>query len=174
VLTIEVRRAVPDDGRAIAAVQRAAWQSTYQGWIPDIVDRFDTEKTAANWARAAADPGQHVTVATVDGVVVAYALTGIPEPDSVEPEDDPDRTGELHALYAHPDVHGQGLGRLLVADALRTLARRRREHCVLWAIERNPRSRGFYEHLGFTLYPGASRLWRGLPEVRYRRRTADC
>lgn len=164
-----IRPAGPDDAGAIARVQRIAWQATYAEWIPDIVAGLDLDRTAANWARAVVDPAQHVAVATLGGRVVAYALTGGPEPDSVDPDEDPASAGELHALYAHPDVHGRGIGRLLIDDAMRVLAADGRDRCILWAVACNSRSRGFYEHLGFRLDPGGSRIWRGLEEVRYRR-----
>ena len=51
---------------------------------------------------------------------------------------------ELHALYVHPRVQGQGLGRLLLEDA-----KREKDRLNLWVAEENTRGRRFYCRHGF-------------------------
>lgn len=156
-MSIDVRPAVPADGAAIAAVQLATWRATYGEWIPDVVAALDLDRTAANWARAAVDPDQRVTVAERDGRVVGYAHSG--------PPDDADDVGrELHALYVLPEQQGGGVGRALVEDAFAAAGE---AAWVVWSLERYAPARAFYERLGFRPDPGRVRTWRGLAELRY-------
>ncbi|GAA1791693.1 GNAT family N-acetyltransferase [Luedemannella flava] len=161
--SLVIRAAGPDDGPAIAAVQRAAWQATYGAWIPEVVAGLDPVRTADNWARASRRPDQRVAVAVGDGRVVGYAWSGPPDGSG-----DAD-SGELLALYVHPAAQRRGAGRLLVADALAWLASTGRERCLVWAVERFEPARRFYEREGFTSDPGLTRPWRGLAEIRYSR-----
>lgn len=160
-MPLTVRLATPSDGPAIAAVQLATWRATYREWIPEVVASLDPARTAGNWARAARTPGQRVVVADRDGRIVGYAHSGPPDGDVGDPAEH-----ELYALYVLPDAQGAGAGRRLVADALAAAP----GEWVVWSLERYGPARRFYERLGFRLDSGPTRLWRGLTEVRYRRR----
>jgi len=51
---------------------------------------------------------------------------------------------KMEALFVDPEFHGQGVGRALVAHALRALP------AVKTAVnEQNLKAVGFYEHIGF-------------------------
>ena len=52
-MTFEIRPATPADGRAIAEVHKETWAATYTPWIPDVIDGYDLERSAENWARTA-------------------------------------------------------------------------------------------------------------------------
>lgn len=157
---VAIRLAVPEDGPAIAEVQRVTWLATYNEWIPEAVAGLDPVRTARNWARASRQPGDRVALAVVGGTIVGYAWSG--------PADE--RTdGELLALYVHPHAQRRGAGRLLLADALAWMSATGRDRCLVWALERHAPARRFYERAGFTLDGAASRSWRGLTEIRYSR-----
>jgi ribosomal protein S18 acetylase RimI-like enzyme len=164
-IPLATRSATRDDASAIVDVQRAAWAAAYGHLNPDLVAGLDPERTAANWARAADDPDVHVTVAVTADLVVGYASCGRPLDGTV----DADVTGQLYAIYVHPDRQGLGAGRLLLAEALAALAGAGRRECLLWVARENPRARRFYERSGFALDEGASDEWRGIPIVCYRR-----
>ncbi|GLZ78032.1 N-acetyltransferase GCN5 [Actinorhabdospora filicis] len=159
---ITVRAADPDDGMAIAAVQKTTWQATYGEWIPDVVAGLDLARTALNWSRAAADARQRVAVAEGETGVLGFAWSGPPE------ENEPEGTGVLLALYVHPEAQGRGAGRLLLDDAVTWLRAQGYTGCVVWALERYAPARRFYERSGFAV-EDATRPWRGLAEVRHRR-----
>jgi GNAT superfamily N-acetyltransferase len=158
---VVLRSAERADGGEIARVQLAAWRATYGHLNPAMVDAFDIESTAANWARAALDPAHRLQVAVCGGSMVGYAASG--PADGV-----PGSVGELHAVYLLPSAQGLGIGRRLVEDAMTWLAAAGYTRCLLWVADQNTHARGFYQHLGFL--PGEDRdVWRGLPVVRYDR-----
>jgi ribosomal-protein-alanine N-acetyltransferase len=84
--------------------------------------------------------------------VVGYAITGRAG-----------RRGYLQRLAVHPDAQGQGLGLLLVADALRWLRRWRAERAMVNTQLANGRALALYEGVGFRREPsGLSVLGREL------------
>jgi ribosomal protein S18 acetylase RimI-like enzyme len=73
-----------------------------------------------------------------DGGVVGYAITGRAG-----------RRGYLQRLAVHPDVQRQGLGTILVVDALRWLRRWRAERAMVNTQLANERALSLYERVGF-------------------------
>jgi ribosomal protein S18 acetylase RimI-like enzyme len=97
--------------------------------------------------------------------IVGYAGVG-PERD---PEAPP-RTGELYALFVHPEYWGTGAGRALTDAALTDL--RNADCSAVWllVLEANTRARCFYQRYGFTETPHRTRSSLGdLPELRLAR-----
>lgn len=164
-MTFEVRKATPADGRAIAEIHRETHAATYAQWVPDIVDDYDLERSAENWARTATAGSGHLTVAEEAGRVLGFCVSGPARGEDVE------GAGEVYAIYVRPDTHGRGVGRALMSDALAWLAGRDHPECILWVAEPSTRTRRFYEYVGFVLDEGegATEPWRGLMTVRYRR-----
>jgi ribosomal protein S18 acetylase RimI-like enzyme len=157
---IVLRTADAADGRAIARIQFEAWRATYAHLNSSIVDRFDLDRTADNWAGATVDSTLRVRLADLDDTTVGYALSGPTDP----PEEG---IGAIDAVYVLSSAHGSGVGRLLVEDALTALARSGYAECVLWVADQNAHARGFYEHLGFR-DDGGRDTWHDLPVLRYR------
>jgi GNAT superfamily N-acetyltransferase len=58
--------------------------------------------------------------------------------------------GELYAIYAIPEVWGDGPGPALLAAALDALRAGGFATASLWVLEDNPRARRFYEREGWT------------------------
>ena len=162
---ITVRCATRTDADAIADVQLLTWHATYNDYIPDVVAAMDRVRTAANWADATAQPGQHVAVALRHHRLIGYAHSG--------PADPADHAfgaeQELYALYVHPNEQGLGAGRALVIDAFAT----KNARWSVWALSDYAPARRFYESQGFELVPNAQRQWRGLPEVLYLRKVTQ-
>jgi GNAT superfamily N-acetyltransferase len=111
-----------------------------------------------------------------DGRVTGWAALGpyrtqgdIPLPGP------PDGGGELYSLYVHPDRHGTGTGRALMAAALAEGVRRGWPRMLLWVLEGNAHARRFYEKAGFA-YDGLDNSFEidgvTVPEVRYVRSLA--
>jgi ribosomal protein S18 acetylase RimI-like enzyme len=101
----------------------------------------------------AATPHTRFRVATDDGErVVGYAITGRAG-----------RRGYLQRLAVHPSVQRQGLGTILVADALRWLRRWRADRAMVNTQLANDRALSLYERVGFRREPsGLSVLAREL------------
>ena len=118
-----LRPARPDDTDALVDVWRRAVEATHDFLTPDDVRELET--AVRDEYLAAVD----VTVAERDGRVVGFVGT----------------VGHrVEMLFVDPDLHGQGLGRALLAHA-------GRDHPVLEldVNEQNPSALGFYRAQGF-------------------------
>ena len=159
----DVRRATPDDARAIAEVQVETWRAAYVGVMPqESLDALDVDDSARNWERWVTWELSAQFVAEQDGRCVGFVSAG---PCRHEPE-----TGEVYAIYVRPDAWSTGAGRALMDAAAEWLAERWPQ-AILWVAEENPRARRFYERYGWVaettrveeVVPGAF-----VPEVLYR------
>jgi GNAT superfamily N-acetyltransferase len=158
-----IRTATVADAAAIAAVHVASWQAAYRGQVPDDrLDGLDPAKLAIVWETHLAEQDSATLVAEVDERVVGFCR--VTWSDAVP------GTGEIAALYLHPDVWGTGVGRRLCRDALSLLAACDRTDVVLWALSGNARAERFYAAAGFRP-DGATRMHPrlDLPMLRYRR-----
>lgn len=100
----------------------------------------------------AATPHTRFRVAGESADVIGYAITGRAG-----------RRGYLQRLAVHPDAQRQGLGTILVADALRWLRRWRADRAMVNTQLANERALALYERVGFRREPsGLSVLARDL------------
>jgi ribosomal protein S18 acetylase RimI-like enzyme len=90
-----------------------------------------------------ATPANRYRVAVRRGRVEGYAITGRAG-----------HRGYLQRLAVHPRAQGSGLGRGLVLDAFRWLARRGAAVVVVNTQEANQRALELYEGMGFVRQPG--------------------
>lgn len=169
-MTIRVRHGVLDDARAVAEVRVSSWRAAYHGIVPsDVLDGLDPVAAAKRTSAALADPHHPFTlrVADRDGAVVGYTITGPYRGGGV-----PENSGEVLAIYAHPDHWSAGVGRALMDDALTHLGAAGLLPVFLWVLRDNARARRFYERAGFAP-DGAEHLYTAggvpLPELRYQR-----
>jgi ribosomal-protein-alanine N-acetyltransferase len=104
-------------------------------------------------AMAATPHTRFRVIASREGTaVIGYAITGRSG-----------RRGYLQRLAVHPEKQRQGLGTLLVSDALRWLRRWRVERAMVNTQLANDRALGLYEQMGFHREPsGLSVLVRDL------------
>lgn len=170
---VEVRTATVDDAETITQAQVLAWQTAYRGILPD---RYLDELSSEPWSRAEHravaiaspnDPRVFNLVADLDGQVVGWLAGGPSRDDDAGPV-----TGEVRAIYVHPDHWRCGAGAALMKAALERLATDGYTEAVLWVFEENGGARRFYERFGWRT-DGASELFeRGggqAVEIRYRR-----
>ncbi|MET9408586.1 GNAT family N-acetyltransferase [Streptomyces sp. NPDC002935] len=165
-----IREMTLDDCARVAEIRVRGWQSAYKGLIPQsYLDALSVGQDAArrrgNFARG---DGTIVNlVAERDGVVVGWACHG-PHRDSEV------RTGdvELYAIYVHPDLVGQGVGRALLRESASRCAAAGHDRMLLWVLKENTPARRFYERAGF-VPDGAEEPFEAggvaVPEVRYAR-----
>lgn len=105
---------------------------------------MDAEAIASAWRESLATGRSRLYVAELDGRIAGYAGVG--------PERDPSAsrtTGELYALFVHPDAWRAGVGRALTDAAVDDLRAHGCDRVNLWVIEANARARAFYRRYGF-------------------------
>jgi GNAT superfamily N-acetyltransferase len=142
---VTLRRAVPADVPAIAALYRASqWEN-----LPNLPDIHTREEDVAFFGGQML-PNQTVwVIEDGQGGLAAYAA-GV--------------DGRLNHLFVHPDAQGRGHGSRLLelfrADA-RTLD--------LWTFQQNVRARAFYERKGFVAaeFTDGAGNEEKIPDVRY-------
>ncbi len=161
-----VRRGVPSDMAAAAAVKSRAWRESFAGRVPDEVlanqDAWAAER-GERWASEVAG-GAEFWVAEVDGEIVGVAQAG-------EPSDaDAPAPVELKTLYVLARAKGTGVARRLLDAAIGD------GPAYLWVLADNPRAHGFYAKHGLLpdgveedVKPG----WPGARRVRLVRATAS-
>jgi ribosomal protein S18 acetylase RimI-like enzyme len=161
---LTVRAAEAADLLPAAEVRVASWRAAYAGLVPqDFLDAMDARETAHRWSESVAAGRSRLHVAHRAGQVVGYAGVG-PERDPSAPAG----TGELFALYVHPDAWGTGTGRALLDAAIADCRVHGDERVWLWVLEANARGRRCYERYGFTQTPDRTFSSLGnLPEIRY-------
>jgi GNAT superfamily N-acetyltransferase len=164
-----VRPAVVDDADAIALVNIRSWQAAYRGFMPgELLDSLDVAARARQERERLGQlpPGAAVFVALdPTGQIVGYTQIG--------EYDEHDGSGQVYAIYVHPEHWSTGAGRALMAAALDFLTADGPRPVRLWALDGNERARRFYERCGFVADGvTGSHLARGeveLPTIRFTR-----
>jgi GNAT superfamily N-acetyltransferase len=166
-LTIPVRSATAEDADGIVAVAVRSWEEGFRGLVPPEINprqAWDVDRVRARLLEEGRETGH--AVAELGGRPSGYIVYG-PSRD----EDASRHTGEVWALYVHPDVWRRGVGSALVEDALAELGAAGYREATLWTLAGSGAARSFYESRGF-VRDGAEqrRPSLGNPlEIRYRR-----
>lgn len=124
-----------------------SWWQTYSGRMPPgflerMTDAAALTRRERHWTQILEADHDPVWVATLDGAVVGFASTGVPQP-----QDHPGRGAELQTLYTLQDIQGQGVGRALLLAVARQLRERGHHDLALWVLEDNP-ARAWYRRQG--------------------------
>jgi ribosomal protein S18 acetylase RimI-like enzyme len=141
---MRIRLASPDDADGMARVHVDSWRAAYKGIVPDAhLASLSYEQRAARWRDNFATANRNTFVYVAEGThgrVIGFAGGG-PERDG-----DPNYTGELYALYLHPDYFRQGIGKQLAQTVAHRLIQDGMSSMLVWVLAQNP-SRAFYEAL---------------------------
>lgn len=141
-LTIDIRRAEPQDARAISEVHRLSWHHAYAGLIPHIpLTKMINRRDEKWWCRAADGPAT-VLVADVAGVIAGYITLGLNRARGIPQQ------GEIYELYIRPEYQGLGLGTDLFKDARMLLSSLGYKGLVAWSLEDNELSTQFFHGKG--------------------------
>jgi GNAT superfamily N-acetyltransferase len=144
--TLRIRRAGPEDARAVAEVHVGSWRHAYRGLLPDAyLDRLSVDDREAMWREAFGEVASGAFVAEAGDRIVGFASFG-PSRD----QDAGDGTGEIPAIYVEPSVLGAGVGRELLRAATAALRAEGFGRATLWVLEANERARRFYEKAGWS------------------------
>jgi GNAT superfamily N-acetyltransferase len=167
-VSVRVRPARPDDVEQIVEIGIRGWREGFKGVVPPDVP--DPDEMTERIGRRIGEPGEPVAVAEVDGRLCGWVTFG-----ASRDEDAGADVGEVYALNVDPPQWRQGTGRALVGHALGRLGRSGFSQATLWTLAETPRSRSFYEAVGFTSDGATQRrqMTGGAVEVRYRINLSD-
>ncbi len=141
-LSIDVRRAEPQDARAISETHREAWTQAYAGLIPHKPLTLMLERRGENWWRKATRGPATLLVLDVAGQIAGYATVGLNRARAL-PYD-----GEVYELYLRPEFQGIGLGRRLFGESRRLLKSLGCEGMVVWCLEDSEHAARFFRRHG--------------------------
>lgn len=149
-MTITIRPATTDDIPTIAALHIEGWKGAYGGIVDQgYLDSLSVEKRIADWTGWMAAEESTVFLAYDGGTPAGFVVIGrtkTPPPGSSPIR--PSHSGEIYALYLHPDYWRKGIGTLLIKHAARELKERKHSTICLWVLDANTRAKGFYEKMG--------------------------
>jgi ribosomal protein S18 acetylase RimI-like enzyme len=143
-VAITIRSAVAADLPIVGELHVRSRTAAYEGIVPAAaLDAVSGPAMASWWTeRWAYERGTHRLAVATDpaGAIMGFTYVG-PAASA--------HTGELYAIHVHPDHQRAGVGRRLMAAALRTLVRQELPRAVLWVLTANARARTFYERGGW-------------------------
>lgn len=145
-----IRKATQEDIPAIAALHIEGWKAAYGGLVDQgYLDGLSIEKRTADWQGWMATGESDILIAEQDGHTVGFITTGrtkTPPPGSSPIR--PLYSAEVYALYLHPDVWRQGIGKALLCQAASNLKAQKHSTLCLWVLDGNARAKAFYEKMG--------------------------
>jgi ribosomal protein S18 acetylase RimI-like enzyme len=160
----QLRPVRPSDAAALAHILVTANEHTFRGIVPDQCLEFTEAQSAANWHRSltAGIPREDffVLIERAGHQPVGYVWA--------RPSDDADYRAELRHLNIVPAHQRQGIGRLLVREAVVHLAALGIHSLSVETLRCNP-NRAFYERLGAQYLSERPHDWDGviMPMCRY-------
>jgi ribosomal protein S18 acetylase RimI-like enzyme len=165
---ITIRVATTEDVPAIAEVHLTSWRAAYTAITPPgFMDTVTLESRLVRWDATFTGPAASATTTTlaVDGDAVLGICSFGPRGTPKSPG-----AGEIYSLHIGPSSWRQGIGRVLLDDALSRLATLGFDSADLWVLSDNGNARAFYEARGWSLN-GEDRMDErsgfAIPEVRY-------
>jgi ribosomal protein S18 acetylase RimI-like enzyme len=145
---VQIRLAQPSDAPSIAGLHVASFLATYDH-LPETrraAGEHEGEWEAVWSRRLGVASADHTTlVATIGKDLVGFVYVG-PSPD---PDDDPRRVGQILSIHVDPASTGRGVGRALMAEAIRVLQGNGYRAASLWVVDTNARAKDFYERHGW-------------------------
>jgi GNAT superfamily N-acetyltransferase len=141
-LSIDVRRAEPQDARAISEVHRHAWLQAYSGLIPHKPLVQMLERRGETWWRKATQGPATLLVLDVAGVIAGYATIGLNRAKALPYE------GEIYEIYLRPEYQGIGMGARLFNESRRLLKFLGCEGFVCWCLEDSEHAASFFGRNG--------------------------
>jgi ribosomal protein S18 acetylase RimI-like enzyme len=166
---VHLRHARAGDARGIAAVHVQTWRDAYRDQLPaPFLAALSVEARERYWADElkVMPADRQPWVADAEGTIVGFVTCGPARETSASAQ-----TGEVYSLYVLPDCWDRGVGRSLLAHAVRDLAHHGYSEVIVWLLADNRRARLFYEMAGWSV-DGATKHdqigGEDVVEVRYR------
>jgi diamine N-acetyltransferase len=147
-----IRRALPADAEAFAALAERLWRGTYTGLIPapDLEAHLAEAFGPAQQAAELADGACRTLLLEGGGNLLGYALLKAHGPVPGTLPAPFTKPLEVVRFYLDPTVQGTGAARELMEAALAEAAGAGHDGVWLQVWEHNARGRRFYAKLGFT------------------------
>ncbi len=147
---MNIRKSIHSDIPAIAALHIEGWKGAYGGIVDQsYLDTLNLDMRIKSWTEWMASGESEVFVGEKDGRIAGFVTIG--RTKTAPPGSSPIRpshSGEIYAIYLHPDVWRQGIGTALLKHAMRELKARRHSTVCLWVLDANVRAKAFYEKMG--------------------------
>lgn len=170
---INIRFAQEDDSHNIATIHVISWQKIYRGHIPaSVLDQLSVNEREEKWRHLIKNNVKILVIEKNDEIVGFASLCPSRDADT-----HPQTCGEISAIYLHPNVWHQGLGKQLCQKVFVELKKMGFNEVILWVLKENNQARRFYESLGFisTEKTKAEKYNENitLNEIRYHKNLAD-
>ncbi|MFO0983272.1 MAG: GNAT family N-acetyltransferase [Planctomycetota bacterium] len=148
-----VRRATPADAREIAAIHVGSWQVAYRGIVPQAyLDSLSVDRREIAWRDSLEKDTTHTWVAVeADSVRGWIRVARCRDPDADS------SSGEVWAIYVHPQHWRRGVARRLWTEAEAYLESAGYDRVTLWVLKENEPALAFYASIGFAIDPGCEK-----------------
>lgn len=139
-----IRFASPRDATRIAEIQVSSWRVAYRSILEEeYLSKLSAEKRAESWRQIITSDPLSLFVFETEEKITGWINFGTCR------DDDSPESGEIYAIYIHPDYFGKGMGSMLMAHAERELFNRGHFQINLWLLEKNHSAQSFYESLHY-------------------------
>lgn len=145
--TIVVRPVKVSDAEGIAEVHVLSWKETYKGLIPDeVLDALTITDRTKRWKEILTTTEEKWKgfVAEKNNKVIGWTTFGRAREENVDKD-----TGELWAIYVHPNHLKKGAGSLLMEKVLSELKNMGYNKAYLWVLTTNQNAIDWYEKKGW-------------------------
>ena len=156
---IVIRRALPEDGEALAQLAERTFRDTF-GTEENLADMdlYCAKSFSIEIQRREILDENYVTLlAEVDAQLVAFSQVRLQSPKDCVSVASASVAGdlvkepsELYRLYVAKAWHGRGVAQALMAEVMATVAQAGADCLWLGVWEHNPRAIAFYRKCGFT------------------------
>lgn len=152
---MSLRRVTPDEVEAAARLHLATALSAYAHIFPPEAPKPSAAEMEGRWSTIVTEGVGWM----VDNEGLAVGVAGL------RPEEG---GGRLEAVYVDPASWGMGIGSRLVEAAEREAVARGWLPLRLWVLEKNDRTRSWYERRGWHRERGRRRtVWESIDDVGY-------
>jgi ribosomal protein S18 acetylase RimI-like enzyme len=148
---IKIRNVKESDIKSIATIHLECWKKAYAGILPENYLRsLSLASFEKRWTNGMSVNNDVVRLVVLEKSIPIGFIVGL---ENRTPEKCPVATGEIWAIYVHPDHWEKGAGKLLFREFQEVMKAKGYKKLFLWVLEKNERGRAFYEALGGELYP---------------------
>lgn len=138
---IVLRKAKEADIQIITDLAERIWPQTYSDYISEEQLRYMLDLMYGKAELLSQlQKGYHFIIADGGKEDVGFACLSLTEPETA--------TYKLHKLYVLPEMHGKGVGKILINE-VKNIAVRRGGKFLQLNVNRNNKAADFYKKIGF-------------------------